>query len=173
MSWDTIKSGYDPDAFYVSGTDDKGHGHVVSAQVPPDIAAQVGYLAESSQFPAYRNKSDVVRDAVVHLLVKRATESDDHDHHRRTKLLIQRANAENLQREITDTKELIASLRKAMFAAHQAGDHETLRKALFQAEDAKLLLDPPYDDELGRIVAEYRALLEGNGQGANGQGGSP
>lgn len=161
MSWDTVQSGYDPDSFYCSSTDDKGHGHVVSAQVPPDIAAQVGWLAESSAFPAYRNKSDVIRDAVVHLLVKRADESGDTEHQRRAKLLVQRQNASNLIREMADNKELVAELRKAMFNAYTNGDTERLRAALFQAEDTKLLIGQPYDQELAELVGEYHGLLRG------------
>lgn len=161
MSWETVKSGYDESQFYTSSTDDKGHGHVVSAQVPPDIAAQVGWLAESAQFPAYRNKSDVIRDAVVHLLVKRADESGDQEHQRRAKLLVQRQNAANLIQEMADNKELLAELRKAMFAAYQNGDAETLRAALFQAEDTGLLLKSPYKEELEGLVGEYHGLLRG------------
>lgn len=163
MSWDTVKSGYDPDAFYTSSTDDKGHGHVVSAQVPPDIAAQVAWLAESSQFPAYRNKSDVIRDAVVHLLVKRAEESGDHEHQRRAKLLLHKLDAAELQQEMSNNKELVATYRKTMYAAWMNGDTETLRAALFKAEDTRLLMKAPYDSELGDLVVEYRKLVNGEG----------
>lgn len=54
---------------------------------------------------------------------------------------------------------VLATLGKTVLEAYQSGDAETLRAALFQAEDTKLLLTQPHTDELDTVIAGYRQRL--------------
>jgi len=66
--WKAANSGYSLETYYTAGVDAQGHGAMLRAQVPPDIAAKVQALVENPSHPAYQTAADVLRDALVHRL---------------------------------------------------------------------------------------------------------
>ena len=63
--------GYDPNKFYVTATDVKGHGNNLQVKFPPEALRQIQELIATNAFPQYRLPSDFIRDAVHHHLHRR------------------------------------------------------------------------------------------------------
>jgi hypothetical protein len=63
-------SSYDPDAFYLRATDEKGHSITpIKLNVPTNFGPAIAKVLESTDNP-YRNVTDLARDALIHTLVK-------------------------------------------------------------------------------------------------------
>jgi hypothetical protein len=63
-------SSYDPDAFYLRATDEKGHSITpIKVNIPTNFGPAIAKVVESTDNP-YRNVTDLARDAIVHALVK-------------------------------------------------------------------------------------------------------
>lgn len=70
-TWDTAPASsdpYNPNDFYTSGVDHRGHSSTQRVSLPPDLAGQLAALVASRKFPHYDTVQALIRDAVVHRL---------------------------------------------------------------------------------------------------------
>lgn len=128
---------YDPSAFY---TADAG-GEVVRARVSSDLMRSVLSLVLDPDFPDYHTQADVFRDALVHLIYRRAHQSKDPVvlerlawHLRCQRVMEIEAQC---QKDEDTARAIISRWPKAII---------TVKQELFPV--ARALLDRPIDDNL-------------------------
>ena len=70
-------TGYDPNKFFVSASDVKGHGNTRNVKFPPEALRQIQELIATGAYPPYRLPGDFIRDAVHHHLRSRVEQVGD------------------------------------------------------------------------------------------------
>lgn len=135
---------YDPTAFY---TADAG-GDVVRARVSSDLMRSVLTLVTDPDFPDYHTQADVFRDALVHLLYKRAHQSKDPAvlerlawHLRCQRVMEIEAQC---QKDEDTARTIISRWPKAIV---------TVKEEMYPV--AKALLDRPIDDNLKDQLRQF------------------
>jgi Arc/MetJ-type ribon-helix-helix transcriptional regulator len=158
-----VTAGYDPDKFYVQGTDARGHKSRMSITVPPDVVRQIAMLIEGGDFPAYEVTADFVRDAIVHHLHNRGDQVGD--------LRLREANESFYLRH--DVAEQTARMRQALdWWTIQEDDYRQLFTQLVDKgawgqlwqwlRDAEEVSDPmpePFRTRIMVLIGEFRVKV--------------
>jgi hypothetical protein len=139
-SWVLESNEYSPDKFYTKSTDGRGNSELIQVKVSPFVYGLLAEIIESPDFPDYRTKADLIRDALVHRLhhlremAKDTTRMDSLK--RKTGMLMQEAQAERLKAEMEQEARFVDALIDIMAAGAMSGNVTALGEAIDQAERA-------------------------------------
>jgi hypothetical protein len=163
-TWALDNNDYSPDKFYTKSTDGRGNSELLNVKVSPFVFGIIAELVESPDFPDYKTKADVVRDALVHRLYHvrkmakdpRVMASLQH----RANMMMREAHVERIKNEMIQEERFTGALIEAMEIGVNSGNVMMTADAIEAAHSAMDHLPFNLADRLRRAVAENEKLFE-------------
>lgn len=156
-SWVLESNEYSADKFYTKSTDGRGNSELIQVKVSPFVFGLMAEIIESPDFPDYRTKADLVRDALVHRLHHLRAMAQDEARmaslKRKTGMLMQEAQAERLKAEMEQEARFVDALVDIMGHGATSGNLTALGEAIDQAERALEGLPFHLADKLRREIS--------------------
>lgn len=162
--WALDNNDYSADKFYTKSTDGRGNSELLNVKVSPFVYGILAELVEANDFPDYRTKADVIRDALVHRLhhlrgmVKDEKRMAGLRH--RTEMLAREAHVERMKNEMVQEQRYTDALIEAMELGVNSGNVVTTADAIEAAEKAMGELPFQLADKLRRAIKENTKLYE-------------
>ena len=154
---------YDPNKFYVRGTDVKGHGERIGGKVPPDVYGQMMQIVYSPDFPDYTMPMDFVRDAIVHHLAKRQSQVGDPRLREAIDSILHRLAFEEysllMAEEVRRWETIEENLRDALSALSRVGAWGQVWQYLERGEELADPIPDPYRSGIMALISEWRARV--------------
>lgn len=139
-AWAMEGNGYSRDKFYTKSTDGRGNSELIQLKVTPFVFGIIAELVESQEFPDYRTKADVLRDALVHLLHYRREMMKDATRmvvlQERVDRMMAEAKTERLRADLEQERRYTDALVEAMGVCVQSGNVSRAAEAIEDAEKA-------------------------------------
>lgn len=139
--WALDTNEYDPDKFYTRSTDGRGNSETLYFKVTPFMLGIMAELVENPEFPDYKTKADVLRDALAHLLHRRLAMIKDPERMARLRakveMLMREMETERLKADMQQEVRFTDALIEAMELAVQIGNPLKLAQAIETAEAAE------------------------------------
>lgn len=136
--WALDSHEYSPDKFYVKSTDGRGNSELLNLKMSPFEMGLLGELVESPDFPDYRRKGDVIRDALAHRMRHVRQMAKDPKRmaglKQKTDMLMQEAHVERLRGEMEQRVRYCDALIENMQLAVDSGDVAALAEAIEAGE---------------------------------------
>lgn len=155
-SWVLENNEYSPDKFYTKSTDGRGNSEMLTIRATPFTFGLIAEMVESPDFPDYKTKADVIRDALAHLLHYRREMAGDPVRmaslKRKTAMLMAEAQAERLKAEMEQEARFADALVDIMDVGVSSGNVTALGEAIDQAERALESLPFHLADKVRREV---------------------
>jgi hypothetical protein len=151
---------YDPNKFYVRGTDVKGHGERISGKIPPDVYGQIQQLVYSLDFPDYTMPMDFVRDAIVHHLARRQSQMGDPRLREAVESILHRLAFEEyslkMAEDVARWDRIEENLRDALGALQRVGAWGQVWHYLEMGEELADPIPDPYRSGIMGLIREWR-----------------
>jgi hypothetical protein len=172
-TWALETAEYSSDRFYTRATDGRGNSELLNFKTSPFVMGILSELVENPEFPDYRTKADVLRDALAHRL--RYLQQMEKDPTRMAKLrektamLQEEMRVERLKADMQQEIRFKDALIEAMGMGATTGNVARLADAIEAAELAEERLPFHLASELRRKrdemtrelrVMKARAMIE-------------
>ena len=152
--------GYSIDSYYCRSTDGHGHSENIQTKFPPEVAGILSSLVQSGRVPEYSSVQNVVRDAVIHRLIKVTREIGDGELERKITIEMQLAKLAAHRREIENNEQLVKELEELLEEAASKQDWRALERIIVDGEATVDLLRTPYQEKANRQLSIYRSRLK-------------
>ena len=154
---------YDPNKFYVRGTDVKGHGERIGGKIPPDVYGQMMQIVYSQDFPDYTMPMDFVRDAIVHHLAKRQGQVGDPRLREAIDSILHRLAFEEYSLQMAEDvhrwERIEENLRDALTALQRVGAWGQVWQYLQRGEELADPIPDPYRAGIFALITEWKARV--------------
>lgn len=152
---------YDPDDFYCRTTDGHGHSENVQIRVPPDVVGMLHHVVNSGAFIEYGNSiQNLIRNAIIHQLVRDANRTGNVDLQRKVSLEIQLTKVAARKRDIANNEQFVKEMEELLDEAATKKDWIALAGVIGDGEDTIELLRKPYQDKANQLLKIYRGKLK-------------
>lgn len=143
---------YDPDAYYLSSTNDHDHSMKIQTRFPPSVVASMQRLIDDETNP-YDSMQDLVRDAVVHALHRRAT--IDPEMAQLLGAICQQSRQALLARKRDIQADVVASYERLMAQAIRDEDILMLSDLVDAAREGAAAFEDPWRRKMLEIVERF------------------
>ena len=154
---------YDPNKFYVRGTDVRGHGERLSGKIPPDVYGQIQQLVYSTDFPDYTMPMDFVRDAIVHHLARRQGQIGDARLRESIEGILHRLAFEEysatMAEDVARWEQIEDNMRDALSALQRVGAWGQVWAYLSHGEELADPVPEPYRSGILSLIDQWKVRV--------------
>lgn len=158
--WTLDSYEYSRDKFYTKTTDGRGNSELVQVKVTPYVNGMLQMLVESPDFPDYRTRADIVRDALAHLFHERQMMQGDPIRmaalKEATDMMISQAEAERMVVTMENQKSYVMTLVNGLKMARHTDNLTMLEEAIERAEAGLHHLPFALEAELSHHISESK-----------------
>lgn len=148
---------YDPQKFYIRSTDSRGHQYQIKTiNVPQGYSEPLASIRE--YFPEYRTNADIVRDALVHMMMLRLHQMEDGVHTAFMKIELNTARMAYLKAYMEMAKGEVEAFEETLKMALENRDWAQMEKALDTLEET--LNEDEMMQEEAKGMNPYRERLK-------------
>lgn len=153
------KSGYDPTATYTRATNKFDHAVTNSVRVPTEVDMLIGELVQ--RLSHVKNKTEFIRDAIIHNLFRYADmmEDVDRDWTRKLHLEVIRCHQDRIAIETSQWTEIVKKGEELFEQLAQSGDRIAMGEALDYHAAVAEQSPEPWRGKLEAMVERYRGRL--------------
>ena len=150
---------YDPQHFYTSSQDKKGHSAQFRINIPKPLAGEIASLIQSGRVPAYRSTEDVARDGLYHRVKQVAQWIDNDDLEAAVDIAMLNAQEVAIMEREQQAEELLDNMRSNISRMLARGEEEQLLAYLVAREAYIDSLPSPYREDLIELVEDSRKRI--------------
>ena len=162
-SWTSLEEtgGYDPEQFYCTATDKKGHCQEFRVKAPPQVAGQLSAMLATRKFP-YRTQNDFFRDAMIHRLHQLARMNEGEVRDLLDNLVAGLVVEDRINRarvELGRLAGMVTAIEALGDEAYAAQDGPMLEEALSEAKTLGETVREPYAQQLRQLADLFENRL--------------
>lgn len=148
---------YDPDEFYTRAVNQHDHSVVLSVRVDPGVMAEIDSMISQRTIPHYKNRTDFIRDALVHRLhyvMEKYEDLQTPEFQMMLALEMEQSRVEQARRSVQTVEKLIADAKANVADARAKGDAGWLERTRESLVRQLEWVPEPYRSQIQQTVKE-------------------